>query len=205
MSQGTPSGTGPNTWAAFALAFYGKTYNDQHAIDAANEVTQWVINKLYDPTNGGVWGGICHPFKEKPGDHHKGDTRFPFKSTEQVIDTWHLLRIMGYDSNPERVAEWLTTDGKGWVEPEKRFAAGTNWEDFQDKSRFLDPQSWGSIVANMISEPDQVNGAIEDAEKYLLIGDVIVDGQKISGFSDRDLSDEPKIIWYGGTAQMIVA
>jgi hypothetical protein len=216
VSQGTPSGTGPNAWAAYALAYYGKTYIDQEALEAADKVAQWIINNLYDDPydggDGGVWGGICHPFEEQPGDH-SGDIRFDFKSTEQVLDTWHLFRIMGYDSEAERVASWLTSEGKGWIEIDprdgnecqqnNRFATGTNSQCGQDMRLFLDPQSWGSIFANMIGEPDEADGAIKAAENHLRV-DAEVNGQPISGFGDSCLPEDG-VIWYGGTAQMIVA
>lgn len=216
VSQGTASGTGPNAWAAFALAYYGKIYNDQNALDAADKVIQWMINRgLYDPNNpdDGVWGGICHPFEEQPGDH-SGDVVFPFKSTEQVLDTWHLFGIMGYDSEAESIKSWLTSEGKGWIETDpqigdpcqqdKRFSTGTNSQCGQDRRLFLDPQSWGSIFANMIGEPDKANGAIEAAENHMRVVDTVVNGQDISGFSDSCLPKDG-VIWYGGTAQMIVA
>lgn len=209
VSQGTASGTGPNTWAAFALAYYGKTYDAQNALAAADKVAQWIINKLYDPKDGGVWGGICHPFEERPEDNHQNDVIFDFKSTEQVIDTWHLFRIMGYDFYADAVKSWLTTDGKGWVEidpgpvkQDKRFSTGVNPVCGQDTRLFLDPQSWGSIVANMVRERDKANGAIDAAETRLR-EDIIVDGQSVSGFRDNLLEDE--VIWYEGTSQMIVA
>lgn len=212
VGQGTASGTGPNTWVAFALACYGKAFNDQNAINAAGQVTQWVINTLYDPNDGGVWGGICHPFEEQPGDHNS-DQVFPYKSTEQVIDTWHLFRILGYDSLAGKVASWLTSDGKGWIEidpgigdecqQDKRFATGINQRCGHDRRLFLDPQSWGSIVANMLGESDIANGAIAAAEEHLRV-DAAVKGENISGFSDSCLPRDG-IIWYGGTAQMIVA
>jgi len=220
VSQGTASGTGPNAWAAYALAYYGKIHNDQSALDAADRVIQWMINRgLYDPNDleGGVGGGICHPFEELPRDHG-GDIPFPFTSTEQVLDTWHLFRITGHDSDAENLKSWLTSDGKGWIitdtttcnecQQDKRFSTGTGTITTtgtvtQDTRLFLDPQSWGSIFANMISETDKANGAIIAAENHLrVITDV--NGQSISGFGD---SCQPKdsVIWYGGTAQMIVA
>jgi hypothetical protein len=212
VSQGTASGTGPNAWAAFALAYYGKCYNDRNALDAAGKVAQWITNTLYVPDDGGVWGGICHPFEERPGDH-SGDLIFPFTSTEQVLDTWHLFRIMGYDSEAESVKSWLTSEGKGWIETDpqigdpcqqdKRFSTGINSQCGQDRRLFLDPQSWGSIFANMIGEPDKANGAIEAAENHLRV-DAEVNGQEISGFGDSCLPKD-EVIWYGGTAQMIVA
>jgi hypothetical protein len=203
VSQGTASGTGPNTWAAYALAYYGKTYCDTRTIDAAKKVTQWVINKLYD-SDGGIWGGICHPFEEQPGDHG-GDEVFDFKSTEQVIDTWHLFRIMGQDSYTESVKLWLISNEKGWIETDPRignacqqntrFSTGTNSQCGQDMRLYLDPQSWGSIVANIIGMPDKANGAIKAAEDHLRVD---------TGFGDSCLPKDA-VIWYGGTAQMIVA
>ena len=213
VGQGTASGTGPNTWAAFALAYYGKIYNDETALAAAEKVTRWISNTLYNETTGGVLGGVCHPFEERPEHNHSGDFTFPFTSTEQVIDTWHLFRIMDYDSEAERVKLWLTTDGRGWIEADprtgnecqqdKRFATGTNSQCGQDMRLFLDPQSWGSIFANMIGEPDKADGAIEAAENHLSVTTSVND-QTISGFGDSCLPKDD-VIWYGGTAQMIVA
>jgi hypothetical protein len=73
----------------------------------------------------------------------------------------------------------------------------------QDTRIFLDPQSWGSIVANMINEFDKADGALATAEQFLRV-DATVNGQAIRGFGDSaQPNDGP--IWYGGTAQMIVA
>lgn len=212
VGQGTASGTGPNTWAAFALAVYGNVYHDQTALAATEKVTQWVIKNLYDPRDGGVWGGICHPFEEKDRDHQK-DTIFSFKSTEQVIDTWHLFRIMNRDSLANRVASWLMAAEKGWVEIDpsvggaclqhQRFATGINLDCGRDLRLFLDPQSWGSIVANMLGRRDKANGAITAAEVHMRV-DTVIDGQKIFGFNDSCLPKDAAI-WYGGTAQMVVA
>ncbi|MEZ4866747.1 MAG: hypothetical protein R3C14_35835 [Caldilineaceae bacterium] len=201
VGQGTASGTGPNTWAAFALAYYGLTQDDPIAVETARKVAHWVLDRLYDSTDGGVTGGVCHPFTEQPGDHQP-DTLFPFQSTEQVIDTWHLLRILGYEEATQ-VAAWLTTDGKGWIPEGNRFATGVNEMCGQDKRIFLDPQSWGSIVANLIHEFAKADGALAAAEQFLRV-DATLSGEIIRGFGD---SAEPLdgIIWYGGTAQMIVA
>lgn len=202
VGQGTASGTGPNTWAAFALAYYGRVYDDPLAVETARKVAQWVLNRLYDQSDGGVAGGVCHPFEEQLGDHSH-DTIFPFQSTEQVIDTWHLLRTLDYPFEATQVATWLTTDGKGWIQAYNRFATGVNDQCGQDARIFLDPQSWGSIVANMIKECDKADGALAAAEQYLRV-DATVNGQAISGFGDSAEPDDGAI-WYGGTAQMIVA
>lgn len=208
VGQGTVSGTGPNTWAAFALAYYGKSVNDQNALDAADKVVQWLLNTLYDPADGGVLGGVCHPFGEQAGEH-SGDTLFNFKSTEQVLDSWHLLRIMGYAAEANQVKSWLTADGKGWIETDprvgdlcrqdQRFSTGTNAQCGQDMRLYLDPQSWGSIFTSMIGETGKASGALRAAEEHLHIITPLV-----SGFGDSCLPKDD-VVWYGGTAQMIVA
>ena len=210
VGQGTTSGTGPNAWAAFALAYFGRTYDDQAALDGADKVARWVLGKLYDSEDGGIWGGICHPFEEMNGDH-SGDVRLPFKSTEQVIDTWHLLRITGHPE-VDRLTSWMMMPGRGWIDrdpgtggcvQDNRFSTGVNETCKPDARIFLDPQSWGSILANLAGEPQRARQALEAAEKQMAVA--TVKGQMmIQGFGDSCLPKHP-IIWYGGTAQMIVA
>ena len=211
IAQGTVSGTGPNTWAAFALAYFGQTFGDQNALDSAARVARWVLNKLYDDTDGGIWGGICHSFEERNRDH-AGDLRLPFKSTEQVIDTWHLFRMTGHPQEMDRVSDWLRTSGRGWIQTDpgtggcvqnKRFSTGVNDSCKPDARMFLDPQSWGSILANIAGEPDKAKKAIEAAERYLRV-ETVVNGKTIQAFGDSCLPKHD-IIWYGGRAQMIVA
>jgi hypothetical protein len=211
VSQGTASGTGPNAWAAFALAFYGGTYADQKALDAANKVARWVTGKL-QKDDGGVLGGVCHPFDEQTRDHGS-DMFFAFNSTEQVLDSWHLLRILGYRAQADKVKSWLTSAGKGWIDTDDRsgnpckqdgrFSTGTNDDCGQDKRLYLDPQSWGAIFALLAGEPEKARGAINAAEELLKV-DSQVNGQLVSGFGDSCLPKD-QAIWYGGTAQMIVA
>ena len=212
VGQGTNSGAGPNAWAGFALAFYGLSYSDGNATKAAKRVTQWMIERLYDPNDGGIWGGICHPFEELPGTHY-GDRRFDFKSTEQVLDAWHLVRILNRDDLATGMMKWLTASGRGWVEADGRtndpcrqdfrFSTGADSRGNQDLSLFLDPQSWGAIFAALANDFDKANGAITAAERHMQ-ATAVVNGQTITGFND---SCWPKdgIIWYGGTAQMVVS
>jgi hypothetical protein len=215
VGQGTGSGTGPNTWAAFALAYYGKVYNDRNALEAANKVKQWVMTRLYDSGDGGVWGGICHPFEERDKDHSR-DTPHDFKSTEQVLDTWHLLRILE-DSRAGEVKKWLIDPGKGWVETDpragdlcrqdRRFATGVNgcgnMGMRQDFRLYLDPQSWGSIFAVLAREFDKAGAALRAAEQHMRVT-ALIGERSVEGFNDSCLPKDD-IIWYGGTAQMIVA
>jgi len=219
VSQGTNSGTGPNTWAAFALAFYGKTYDDGNAMDAANKVARWLmekpsarLNPLLDPDDRGVWGGFCHPFEERDRNHTE-DKRFPFKSAEQVLDAWHLFRVLGDDSNADGAKRWLVSPGKGWVETDgrvddpcrqdKRFSTGLSETSVQDLSLSLDTQSWGAIFAWLAGEFDKADGAIKAAEKHMRVT-ALVNGKSITGFGDTCWPKD-NIIWYGGTAHMIVA
>jgi hypothetical protein len=55
----------------------------------------------------------------------------------------------------------------------------------------------------MIGEPSKADGAIEAAQDHLAVT-AWVNGQTISGFGDSCLPKDG-VIWYGGTAQMIVA
>jgi uncharacterized protein (TIGR03437 family) len=219
VSQGTNSGTGPSTWAAFALAFYGKTYGDENALNAAKRVARWLMEKpnaqldpLFDASDGGVWGGICHPFEERDRNH-TGDVRFPFKSTEQVLDAWHLFRILDDKTNADRVKDWLTSRGKGWVETDnrvndpcrqdKRFSTGLGEDLVQNLSLSLDTQSWGAIFAWMVGEFDKAEGAVKAAEKHMRVT-APVNGQPVTGFNDTCWPKD-NIVWYGGTAHMIAA
>jgi hypothetical protein len=211
LGQGTASGTGPNTWAAFALAFYGSAYADQRALDAANKVARWITGKLQEE-DGGVLGGVCHPFDEGPQDHRR-DVAFRFKSTEQVLDSWHLLRILGYRAQADKIKSWLTSTGRGWIDTDdrreiqcrqgQRFSTGTNDDCAQDTRLYLDPQSWGAIFAILAGEHEKASGAIKAAEDHLKV-DSMINGQVVSGFGDSCLPKD-QVIWYGGTAQMIVA
>jgi hypothetical protein len=68
---------------------------------------------------------------------------------------------------------------------------------------FLDPQSWGSIFANLVGDTARAAGALRAAERHLQVT-AMVNGQRISGFGDSCLPKD-QVMWYGGTAQMIVA
>lgn len=212
VGQGTNSGTGPSAWAAFALAFYWKTYGDENARAVANKVATWVLEKLHDPSDGGVWGGICHPFEERDR-FHTNDVVFPFKSTEQVLDVWHLFRILGDGSNADGSSKWLTSPGRGWVETDgrpddpcwqnKRFSTGWDKVDGQNPSLSLDTQSWGAIFASLIKETDKADGAVRAAETHMRIV-APARNQLVTGFNDACWPKDG-IIWYGGTAHMIAA
>jgi hypothetical protein len=43
VGQGTDSGVGPNTWMAYALAFYGERFKDEKAKAAADRVCKWIL------------------------------------------------------------------------------------------------------------------------------------------------------------------
>jgi uncharacterized protein (TIGR03437 family) len=138
---------------------------------------------------------------------------FPFKSTEQVLDAWHLFRILNDIPNADGVRQWLLSPGKGWVETDgrvndacrqnRRFSTGLSRDSVQDLSLSLDTQSWGAIFAWLVNELDKADGAIKAAEQRMRITSP-VDGRTVTGFGDTCWPKD-NIIWYGGTAHMIAA
>lgn len=110
-------------------------------------------------------------------------------STEGNLDAWWALSVTGFTAEANKLKDYLLS--KIWDNDEGRMLTGTN-----DRSFYLDPQSWGSAFLRAVNENDKALKALTAA--YNKLSCSTKDG-KIKGLDTAG----PFTVWNEGTCQWI--
>jgi len=185
--------SGNQAWALYAISFYTHQTGDISYLPTADRIANWLIARQ-DPNDGGITGGV----------NANGSERL-WTSTEHNLDAYFALTLYGVVTNNSfdldkatRCKNWLLN--VGWNAAEQRFNTGEN-----DPSKFLDPQSLGSVFMSDIGDITKRNALLKYADKNFRTRKTFRNGPTVQNYIGYEYGARDGSLWWEGTEQMAMA